>query len=94
MGNFTRHISSCPSTFRAALNDALAGRFYSSPGLDGLFLTGLNAAATDASALAAATQALLAGPLRLAAWAMQKYFQYIVRDCQRRREAAEKQKTQ
>ena len=60
-----------PTIFRAALNDALAGRFYSSPGLDGFFLTGLNAAATSASLPAAAAQALLAGPMRLAAWAMQ-----------------------
>ena len=73
--------------FRAALNDTLAGRFYSSPGL---FLTGLNAAATDASLPAAGTQALLAGPMRLAAWGMQRYFQYVVGDCQRRT----KQKTQ
>ena len=41
---------------RAALDDALAGRFYSSPGMDGLVLTGLNAAATDASLPAAIAQ--------------------------------------
>ena len=56
-------------------------------------LTSLNAAATDASLLAAIAQALLAGPLRLAAWAMQKYFQYVVGDChKRRKKAAEKSK--
>ena len=37
------------------------------------------------------TQALLAGPLRVVAWGMQKYFQYVVGDChKRRRKAAEK----
>ena len=42
-----------------------------------------------------AAQALLAGPMRLAAWGMQQYFQYVVRDCHRRRKegAEEKQKT-
>ena len=40
----------------------------------------------------AIAQALLAGPLRMAAWAMQKYFQYVMGDCHKRRETAEKRK--
>jgi len=78
---------------RAALNDALAGKFYSSPGLDGFMLTNLNAAATSASFPAVVLQTLLAGPMRLTAWIIQSYFQYVVYSCKKNRDI-EKRKTQ
>jgi hypothetical protein len=78
--------------FRAAINDALAGKFYSSPGMDGFILTNLNAGMTDASLVALFTQVFLAGPFRLIAWCIQNYFKYIVYQCKKKKKS-EKRKT-
>ena len=56
-------------------------------------LTNLNAAATSASFPAVVLQTLLAGPMRLTAWIIQSYFQYVVYSCKKNRDS-EKRKTQ
>lgn len=75
---------------KSILSDALRGRFYSSPGLDGWMLTNVCAGMTHGSLFEVLVQGLLLGPLRIVGWAYRQYFYAIIRKCRAKRNSEKK----
>ena len=75
---------------QSMLDDALAGHFMSSPGMDGWMLTNLNAGMTDSTVGRMLVQFSLLGLLRLVGWFYQQYFIRVINGCKKKRQAGKK----
>ncbi|TRY63926.1 hypothetical protein TCAL_14295 [Tigriopus californicus] len=75
---------------KSILSDALRGRFYSSPGVDGWMLTNVCVGMTHSSLFQVLVQGILLGPLRVVGWAYRQYFYAIIRKCRAKRNSEKK----